>query len=209
MAEQNQASAQEQSDGDEVKTGGRKKGKIFLIGLIGGVMLIEGVAIFAVTRFMGGPAKVEASVPGLEADDEGGGETAEGEGEKGEGEKAEGKEGEGGAPKRVPKEKEIVVASFRAMNDRSGHNIIYDIKVYAQVAGKSADKIQRLFETRKASIEDRMAKVIRAADPQYFKEPGLETLRRQLKHEVDAAIGDANAVQEILIPSLMWYSADS
>jgi flagellar basal body-associated protein FliL len=184
MAEQNQSSEREPQGGD-AKPAGVKKGKLALIGLIGGVMVAEAIAIFVATRFLGGPAKAEATVPGLEA----------------------GEHGEGAKP--AVSDKEVVVASFRAMNDRSGHNVIYDMKVYGRVSGASADKVQKLFEDKKASIEDRLAKVIRAADPQYFKEPGLETLRRQIKHEVDAALGDANSVQEILIPSLMWYSADS
>ena len=188
MAEENRAAEHETRAAEEPKPAPGKKRRFALIGLIGGVMVVEGIAVFAATRFFSGPAKVEAGVPGLA-----GGEAGE----------------HGGGAKPVVSEKEIVVAAFRAMNDRTGHNIIYDMKIYGRVAGDAADKVQKVLEEKKASVEDRMAKVIRAADPQFFKEPGLETLRRQIKHEVDAVLGDANAVQEILIPSLMWYSADS
>ncbi len=188
MADQKPAEREAREDAAPKPGGGKKK--FAIIGLISGVMIVEGVAIFVATRFLAGSTPVPASAAGLE----GGG----GFGEAGKGH---------GAPP-APTEKEVVVAQFRAMNDRTGRNIIYDVKVYGRVAGDKVEPVQKLVEEKKATIEDRMTKVIRAADPQFFKEPGLETLRRQIKHEVDAALGENNGVQEILIPSLMWYSAD-
>ncbi len=75
MAEQNRSPEHEPRAAEEPKPASGKKGRLALIGLIGGVMIVEGIAIFAATRFLGGPAKVEASVPGLEGGGEHGGAT--------------------------------------------------------------------------------------------------------------------------------------
>ena len=45
-------------------------------------------------------------------------------------------------------------------------------------------------------------------DPAFFKEPGLETLRRQFKYELADVLGNENLVDEVLITKLMWYTAD-
>lgn len=156
------------------------RGKFKLIGIVGAIMLVEGAGIFIATRFLSTPQTAQATVPGLEAQ----------------------------SGPAEPNDREIVIAEFRAMNDRSGHTIVYDLKVYGRVAGGNIDKVQKLLETKKATVEDRFAKVIRAAEPQYFKEAGLETLRRQIKHELDGLTGDPQLVQEVLIPSLMWYNSD-
>ncbi len=179
MAEQKAQDKEKQREATEAKPAGGRKGKLVIFGVVGGVMLIEAAAILLVSRFLGGPSSSHAGVTGLP----------------------------GEAPATVA-DKEIVVSSFRAMNDRTGHNIIYDVKVYARVNGNKAETVQKLFEEKKASIEDRMAKVIRAADPQYFREPGLDTLRRQIKYELDRVVGDGEMLQEVIIPSLMWYNAD-
>ena len=169
---------------------GRLSGRFALIGLVGGVMLVEGAAIFVATRFLGdGPSHADAAPGGLEGTAGGGGAS-------------------GDAKAAAPSDKEVLMCSFRAMNDRTGHNIIYDVKVYARIGGGKAEPVQKMAEEKKATLEDRMARVIRAADPQYFKEAGLDTLRRQIKHEIEGVLGEKCGVEEVLIPSLMWYNAD-
>jgi flagellar basal body-associated protein FliL len=105
-------------------------------------------------------------------------------------------------------DRELLFAKFRAMNDRSGQNIIYDVTVYGRVRGDMVEDAEKLIEQNKATIEDRLTRVFRSADPQFFKEPGLETLRRQIKHELSSVFGSENMVEEILLPSLMWYNAE-
>ncbi|MBN1489097.1 MAG: hypothetical protein JXA69_04200 [Phycisphaerae bacterium] len=161
---------------------GGKRGKLALFGAVGGIMLLEGAAIFVATRFLGGSAgDAQAQVPGLaDAQD---------------------------APPEVL-DAEMLVAEFRAMNDRSGQNVIYDMKIFGRVPGEMAEQATQVFESKKASVEDRLARVVRAADPAFFKEPGLETLRRQFKHELADVLGNENLVDEVLITKLMWYNAD-
>jgi hypothetical protein len=187
---------------DEAKApegGKRGKGKFMLVGAVGGAMLIEGVGVFVLARMMGsGPKEASANVEGLApAGAHGASSGAAG---------ARGGAG-GEAAKVETQESELLLAQFRAINDRSGQNILYDVKVYGRVKGDKLEKVQKLLEGKKASIEDRFAKVIRTADPQYFKEPGLETIRRQVLHELDTVFGEEELVCEILLPSLMWFNA--
>lgn len=164
--------------------GTKRKGRFLLVGAIGGVMLIEGVGIFVLTRLInGGPQSAAASVQGLEH--------------------SAGPD----AVKAAPADSELLLAQFRAINDRSGQNVLYDVKVYGRVKSDKLEKVQKLLESKKASVEDRLTKVVRSADPQYFKEPGLETIRRQILHELAGVFGEDDLVSEILLPSLMWYNA--
>ena len=195
MADKNEDTGAGRPPAAETSAGGRKGGRLMLFGLVGGLMLVEGVAIFFATRFLGGPSPAMGSLDSHAA-------PTGGEG---------GAEGEHGGHASEPARsgaKEIVIAEVRAMSDRSGQNIVYDAKVCARVDGSRSDKVQKVLEEKKATVEDRLTRVIRSADPQYFKEPGFETLRRQIKHELDGLVGDPQAVTEVLLPSLMWYNAD-
>lgn len=193
--------------------GGKKKGKIFLLGAVGGAMLIEGVAVFFAAKMLsGGPQDAGAASIGVVTGGGSHGDAKKAEsGGQGDAKKQTGggKEGEGGAASggRTEDDSEVVLAQFRAINDRSGQNILYDVKVYGRVKSEKVEKIQKLLEGKKATVEDRFAKVIRNADPQYFKEAGLETIRRQFMHELDLAFNEEGLISEILLPSLMWYNA--
>jgi len=48
--------------------------------------------------------------------------------------------------------------------------------------------------------------VIRSADPKFLQEPGLETIRRQIKFELDKVLGDDKIIVDLLIPSLLQSS---
>jgi hypothetical protein len=39
------------------------------------------------------------------------------------------------------------------------------------------------------------------------KEPGLETLRRQVKHQLDDIVGDG-MIEEVIVPSCIGFRAD-
>jgi len=197
MADKKEGTDAGRASESEAQAVARKGGKLMLFGMVGGLMLAEGVAIFVATRFLGGPSVAVGSVEGAS------GETGEGAHGGSNGELAT-----NGTQPSKSGAREILIAEVRAMSDRSGQNIVYDAKVCARVDASKGDKVQKVLEEKKATIEDRLTRVIRSADPQYFKEPGFETLRRQIKHELDGLIGEPGAVTEVLLPSLMWYNAD-
>jgi flagellar basal body-associated protein FliL len=50
--------------------------------------------------------------------------------------------------------------------------------------------------------------VIRSSEPQDLQEDGLETLRRQIRHELSQVVGDEKMIEEILIPKCTPFKVD-
>jgi hypothetical protein len=62
-------------------------------------------------------------------------------------------------------------------------------------------------DARQATICDRVNTVVRRAEPKFLSEPGLETVRRQIKFELDKVFGDEDLIQEVLLPELLQSQA--
>ena len=63
---------------------------------------------------------------------------------------------------------------------------------------------------RDALIKDRMRTIIGQMDPEKLgggSEPGLETLRRQVKSQLEIIIGDG-MIDEVLVPRCIPFRAD-
>jgi flagellar basal body-associated protein FliL len=209
----------EEGDGHgEKKKGGGIMGLLTKLPvLLGGVMVVEAVILFGAFKMMGStPAAVEgAALHGAEGehgegDDEGeAGETA------GHGEAApagaHGDAAAGATAAKNPKRKySMSIIEFRAPNKVSGKMYLYDVAIEAQVLGKSFDSVQKKVNERKALISDRVRTIIAQSDPEKLNgqaEPGLETLKRQVKYQLDEIVGDG-AIEEVLIPRCIPFRAD-
>ena len=91
---------------------------------------------------------------------------------------------------------------------KSGRLFLYDIEVYAKTKKEKAETLKKMLESYKATIEDRLNRVVRAAEPQDLQEDGLETIRRQVKHELSQIVGDEKMIEEILIPKCTPFKVD-
>jgi flagellar basal body-associated protein FliL len=91
---------------------------------------------------------------------------------------------------------------------KSGRLFLYDIEVYAKTKREKAEALKKMLEGYKATIEDRLSRVVRAAEPQDLQEDGLETIRRQVKHELGQIVGDEKMIDEILIPKCTPFKVD-
>jgi flagellar basal body-associated protein FliL len=63
---------------------------------------------------------------------------------------------------------------------------------------------------RGALIQDRIRTIIAQSDPDKLgggSEPGLETLRRQVKFQLDDVLG-SGLIQEVLVPKCIPFRAD-
>jgi flagellar basal body-associated protein FliL len=180
--------------------------------LLGGVMVLEAVLLLAGFKFLGGGARSASAGAVLTTTEGEAGEHAGtsqgGHGEGGGGGEHGATEGEhgggGGSSGKSASKKsvELKVVEFRAPNKQTGKTIIYDVAVYAVVKGDKADAAKRTIEDRSALIQDRVRTIMARNDPERLgggSEPGLETLRRQVKHELDEIMGDG-MVEEVLIP---------
>jgi flagellar basal body-associated protein FliL len=162
--------------------------------LLSGVMLLEAVVLFAGINFLGGgPSMASAEAAAL----------AQAEA------KAKSLPGAGAATDKK-KTVEVAVVDLRATNKVSGRTILFDVSIYVVTSGENADKVKAMIGERGALIKDRVATIIRQSDPEKLgggSEPGLETLRRQVKYQLDEIVGEG-LVEEVLVPRCIPFRAD-
>jgi flagellar basal body-associated protein FliL len=162
--------------------------------LLGGAMLIEAVVLFAGFKFISGGAKganaADLTTPIVKKED--------------------GTEGDKGGATDNSTTAEIQLLESRFPNKRSGRTFLYDIKIFLSVKKESADKVKAIVSEHDALIQDRVRTIIAESDPEKLgggAEPGLETLRRQIKYQLDEIVGDG-LVDDVLIPQCIPFPAD-
>jgi flagellar basal body-associated protein FliL len=159
--------------------------------LLGGVMVIEAVVLFAGFKLLG-PKPQAADAATLST-----GEGAEGAG----GEKGTAKKG---------KTVEVAVGDYKALNRTNGRTFLYDMSIFVVVKAENEQKVTDAFKDGKALIEDRIRTIIAESDPEKLgggSEPGLETLRRQVKYQLDRIVGDG-LIDEVLVPRCIPFRTD-
>jgi flagellar basal body-associated protein FliL len=159
--------------------------------LLGGVMVIEAAVLFAGFKMFGAkPKPVDAAVL---ASAEGGDSSA----------------GENGTAKKG-KTVEVAVGDYKALNRTNGRTFLYDLSIYVVVKADNEQKVTDAFKDGKALIEDRISTIIAESDPDKLgggSEPGLETLRRQVKYQLGRIVGDG-MIDEVLVPRCIPFRTD-
>lgn len=108
------------------------------------------------------------------------------------------------------KQVEVMVVEFRAPNKIGGRTFLYDVSIYAVVRAKNKTKVETAFRDRGALIKDRVRTIIAQSDPDKLgggAEPGLETLRRQVRFQLEQVVGEG-LVDEILVPRCIPFRTD-
>ncbi|HET6247254.1 MAG TPA: hypothetical protein VFE47_06085 [Tepidisphaeraceae bacterium] len=165
--------------------------------LVGGAMAIEAVVLLVgIWIFKGSSPKPAA-----------GAEVAMKSGEGGEGGPAA-----GGAPADTDKKRpvELPVVDFRALNRRSGQTFLYDVAIVATTKAQTEEIVKKKIAERLNLIRDRVRTIIAESDPDKLgggSEPGLETLRRQVKFQLDEIIGEG-LIDEVLVPKCIPFRTD-
>lgn len=169
----------------QAEVGGEERKRKLLAALVViGLMLGEGAAIFAGIKLLGGSGPATGAASAIAGS--GGGDSL-------------------GYPE--PDLVEMPVCEVDAFNKMTGKLFVYHLQVVAIVNRAAAQKFKELVNARDATIRDRINTVVRRAEPKYLNEPGLETLRRQIKFELDKVFGDENLIQELLLPTLLQSQA--
>jgi flagellar basal body-associated protein FliL len=168
--------------------------------MLGGVMIIEAVVLFAGFKFLSGPPKQAAGAELVAPADE------HGEG------KSAGEHGEAGAggSGSTSKVREIEVLSFRAPNKLSGRTFLYDVSIVVVTKTANEATVKSAIKDRENLIKDRVRTIIAQTDPEKLgggSEPGLETLRRQVKYQLDQIIGEG-LIDEVLVPRCIPFRTD-
>jgi flagellar basal body-associated protein FliL len=152
--------------------------------LLGGVMLIEAVVLFAGFKFLssGGPRTANGAdlVDGKSASGDTTGPTTQ----------------DADAPA------EINLVDFKALNRLSGRSFLYDVRIDVTTKQELADRVAQEIKDRDGLIKDRVRTIIAELDPDKLgggSEPGLETLKRQVKFQLDEMLGDG-LIDEVLVP---------
>lgn len=207
------AAAKEGGAKDAAGAAGAKKGGMGALltklpVMLGGVMIIEAAVLFAGFKFLGSGPKNAAGADLTTTETE---NAAEEHGAKS-GEQGGGHGKEGDAKPAGPKRKtvELQVLDFKAQNKTTGRMFMYDVSIYVVTKSDFETKVKDTIKANEALIKDRVRTIIAQNDPEKLgggSEPGLETLRRQIKHQLDEIIGDG-MVQEVLVPKCIPFRAD-
>ena len=203
MAEKAEKPAKEEAAapgaGADAKKPGGIKGMLKSTPIVlGVVMLLEAGALFAGFKFLGGGPK---GAEGANLT------TGEGHGQGGHG---DGHGGEGDKGKPALKTIELQVVQFRAANKQSGRTFHYELTVYVSAKSEKKDTLEPLLKAKEATIQDRIRTIIAQSDPEKLgggSEPGLETLRRQIKYQLDEVLGEG-LIDEVLIPRCIPFRLD-
>ena len=197
--------AADKGHGDK-KEGGDKPAKAGLLAktpvLLGVAMLLQAVVLFAGFKFFGGsPKSTGAEVATVDAHAEGG--DAHGEAAKPDAHgDAHGDAHAAGGKVDKKKRIELPVVDFRAPNKQGARMFLYDVTIVIQIRAESEEKTKAILTDRAGLIKDRVRTIIAQSDPEKLgggSEPGLETLRRQIKYQLDEIVGEG-IIDEVLVP---------
>ncbi|MCP4593132.1 MAG: hypothetical protein GY842_20545 [bacterium] len=166
----------EQTIEDAAPSSGKKK--IITLGVVGGIMLLEGVGIFMLARMTGEPAPSEAGEAMVD-------------------------------PLQLIEQMdvEVLLGECDAINRKSGDAVVVHLTLSGRVSADNVERVTQLIEKRQNTIRDRVQMILRSADPQHLNEPNLDTLKRQVKTEVDKILGEEELVLEVLIPQILQSRA--
>ena len=177
------------AEGEAPEQAGGKKKKSNLtkmLALVLGIAVVEGAGFYGLTKLFGGGPQATYGAEG-----------------------ADGHLLEGEEAKDVPTTVEIeMLDHFRVPNDRSGRLYIYDFDVAMKTPGGREEEVKKIVTDRKREISDRVARIVRGADPPVLREPELKTLRTQLQQSLGEVMGDPGLIVEVLIPRCVPVRSD-
>lgn len=157
----------------------KKGGKLVPMMVITLLMLGEGFVVYFVASAMA-PAPME----GLAADGS----------------------GDGGSEGDSNEVIEIELAESTTNNRRSGKLVNFRLRVTGLVKAEDEEEARELVKIRQARLLDRINYVVRSAEPLHLDEPELKTIRRRLKQEFDAILGEG-VIVDVIIPEYHQSSA--
>lgn len=170
--------------------------------LLGGVMIIEAFVLFAGFKMISGsPAPASGADIELSAHDQASSEHG-----------TEEKDAHGNPIKKIdPKSSvEVEVLTLKASNRQSGRTFFYDVQIKIITRQANEEKVKSIIAAKSGLIQDRIRTIIAQSEPAKLQgetEPGLETLKRQVKYQLDEIIGEGY-VDEVLVPRCVPFRTD-
>ncbi|MFQ5807414.1 MAG: hypothetical protein ACE5I3_13280 [Phycisphaerae bacterium] len=156
------------------------------LALVAGVAIVEGIGFYTATKLFGGGPQVAHGA-----------------------EEEEGHLLDGEEPGSLSATAEVeVLTNFKVPNDKRGRTYVYDFDVAIKVAGHRKEDATVFVSERQREISDRIARIVRAADPAVLHEAALKTLRMQLQQAIGEVAGDQDLIIEVLIPRCVPIRSD-
>lgn len=194
----------------------KAKPPIKVIGIVAGIMILEAAGVFfAVSKLGNKPAEAAAkSIHGAKpaAEGEGGGEHGEKpKAEKGEGGGGEHGGGEGGGEVAKDPETpvELPLVSEKFQNMTAGTAWMWDAEIVVQVKAKNEKLVKDKIKSREAEVKEGVSLIFRKATLNQLKEPGLETLNRQIMAFIGKLVepdAEGNTrIERVLIPKCRGF----
>lgn len=167
------AKNKEDAAGEDATPEKPRKKSMGTIGIFGGVMLVEGLALFfAMKWFFGTDADPTMGMM----------------------------EELTVTTQPFAESKELELAHVRVQNDQGDRTILYSVTVTVRIHHDNEQMVCDFMKNRSATINDVISRIIRSAKPEHLAEPGLETLKRKVGFEMGSLLGDDTVIEQVLIP---------
>ncbi len=98
---------------------------------------------------------------------------------------------------------EVDLGECRPSNRATGKLISFQIRVAVLVNATNMEQVKSVVDTRQGRIRDRINFVFRSAEPSHLNEPGMETLKRRIKNELERVLETPDLVEEVIIPEML------
>jgi flagellar basal body-associated protein FliL len=162
-----------------------KKGglPIKMIGIIGAIMVAEAVGVFL---FVSATSKAPQA--------------------------AEAKAIDGHEKEDLEATVEVPLLDEKFQNMQTGRVWVWDTSIVLKVRARNQATVEKALETRKAEIQEGLAMIFRRAPHSQLKEPGLETINRQINGYVNQIMGKdpegRDRVERVVIPRCKGFPTD-
>lgn len=163
----------EKEAGEESASAPAKRRKLPTLGIVGGVMLIEGAAIFTTMKLFSAEADPTLGLEPVATTNP------------------------------WSEYSEIEVASLRVPHSSGTRNVLYNVKIVVTVHHDKEADFKLILDKRKFTIEDAISRAIQEAPDLELEEPGKESLKRKIRFVLGRIILDESMIQEVLIPQMM------
>lgn len=159
-----------------------KSGKKTII-IVAGLMVVEAAAVIGIMSLTG-PKTAEAQEHSIEGSNEPDNEAST----------------------------EVPLIGDRFQNLQTGRVWIWDCEIVLKVKNKNKEYVERVLGERAAEIQEGLSTIFRKAQHVHLKEPGLETLNRQItafvSHTLEKDADGKERIEKVMIPKCKGFPAD-
>lgn len=167
---------------DAAAAGAKKKPNVKAIGIVAVIMIVEAAAVFLLVS-MTSKKPADAHATQLE-----------------------------GHGSDTEAQVEIPLIEEKFQNMSTGRVWVWDTAIVLKVKKKNETFVAEQLEARAAEIKEGISMIFRRAQHSQLKEPGLETINRQLIAYVNKTLGadpeGLNRVERVLMPKCKGFPAD-